>query len=505
MTTRKMRVLVVDDESKILEHVSNKIEAADDAFEVVGKASNGEEALERIAELRPHIVFTDISMPIMNGIELIKKIKQQYPHIFVVILSGYSDFQYAQQAIRYGAFSYLLKPTEENFEEVLSDLKQALEVSKIQQKRKFIYSHDYQITQEEPFKFQVALICIGNYICIQNEEEIQKQYKKEVETIPWNIIMEELCSEGREWFVADDQMINQKVVTVKMPFDVGFGSKKFHEQLLATIRKHTSYPVNIYTTRVLIEQEALWDEVKGLREYLRRTIVIGKSNLAYLDKKETEKINTLDMIKTKINMSVKTYSITKNVDELYTDVKAVIKYLRANQCPQRNVKIICVHMIKLLELSDVKQKPHLSEEREVEVLKVLSVYTSEEVLFEKLLAFMKRIIFQDVGQDGYREEDVVAYVDENFLTIASVEEVADLFGYNYTYFSRMFKQKVGMSLNQYITAKKISMAKELMKNQPDLNIQEVSSLCGYADKRYFSRVFKSESGMSPSEYQKGNE
>ena len=78
--------------------------------------------------------------------------------------------------------------------------------------------------------------------------------------------------------------------------------------------------------------------------------------------------------------------------------------------------------------------------------------------------------------------------------------MADEFGYNYAYLSRLFKKKSGMSMNKYITKKKIEFAKTLIQDKPDMRLSEISDLCGYEDSRYFSRVFKAETGMSPSEY-----
>jgi YesN/AraC family two-component response regulator len=113
MTYRyEIRTIVVEDEEQNLNSICNKIVSLDNSFKIVGKAVNGQEALQKIEEIRPQVLFTDISMPVMGGMELIRRVRQSCPSIIIVIISGYSDFAYAQGAIKYGVFNYLLKPLE---------------------------------------------------------------------------------------------------------------------------------------------------------------------------------------------------------------------------------------------------------------------------------------------------------------------------------------------------------------------------------------------------------
>ena len=82
-----------------------------EGFQVVGETNNGKEALQLIESLHPHLVITDIVMPIMDGIELTGIIQERYPEIKVIVLSSYSDFEYIKSAMKNGAEDYLLKPT----------------------------------------------------------------------------------------------------------------------------------------------------------------------------------------------------------------------------------------------------------------------------------------------------------------------------------------------------------------------------------------------------------
>jgi len=118
-----MQLLIVDDEPIIRLGLVKMAEAYTPAFTGIRTAENGLDALEKIRALEPDIVLTDIRMPKMDGLALCQKIHDEYTHIQTAVISGYSDFEYAQRAISYGVKQYLLKPLEVGeLHEVLSNL-----------------------------------------------------------------------------------------------------------------------------------------------------------------------------------------------------------------------------------------------------------------------------------------------------------------------------------------------------------------------------------------------
>lgn len=123
--TIKYRTIIVEDEALIRRNVSRKFRELDTRFEVIGEARNGQEALQLIEHSVPDLVITDIQMPVMNGLELAKYLYFAYPHVKIVILSGYHEFEYARQAISYKVEDYLLKPLSE---EQLRTLLDAMEL-----------------------------------------------------------------------------------------------------------------------------------------------------------------------------------------------------------------------------------------------------------------------------------------------------------------------------------------------------------------------------------------
>lgn len=118
-----IKLLIVDDEKIIREGLTNTIKWDDLGIQLIGAAKNGEEALMLCEKHHPSIVLTDVRMPKMNGLELMKKIKESMPFIKVIILSGHDEFSYAKEAIKYGAVDYLVKPViAHELEKVIRDV-----------------------------------------------------------------------------------------------------------------------------------------------------------------------------------------------------------------------------------------------------------------------------------------------------------------------------------------------------------------------------------------------
>lgn len=119
-----LKILIIDDEEIIREGLRSVIDWASFGCLLVGEAEDGDEGIELVAKLKPDIVFTDIRMPGLNGLEMISKIKQQKLECKIIILTGFRDFAYAQEAVRLGAFRFLLKPTKT--EEINNALEDAI-------------------------------------------------------------------------------------------------------------------------------------------------------------------------------------------------------------------------------------------------------------------------------------------------------------------------------------------------------------------------------------------
>ena len=121
-------IMLVEDEVLLRQSLARHIEALDSGYKVVCQVPDGCAALEALKSEDIHLIITDIRMPVMDGLTLAKNVHERYPHILTIVLSGYADFEYAQEALRQGVFDYLLKPvSRENLESALSKASLLLE------------------------------------------------------------------------------------------------------------------------------------------------------------------------------------------------------------------------------------------------------------------------------------------------------------------------------------------------------------------------------------------
>lgn len=147
------RVVLADDEPEVLRSIQRTLDWEKYGFSVVGAFLNGLDVLEFLENHDVDIVFTDIRMPFMDGIELMHKIKEKYPYIKLVIISGYDDFQYAKEALIHGVLDYILKPINaREMSEVLQKVKDKmdteLEEKQSIQKLRNLYLENQPIIRE---------------------------------------------------------------------------------------------------------------------------------------------------------------------------------------------------------------------------------------------------------------------------------------------------------------------------------------------------------------------
>lgn len=498
----KIRTLVVEDEEKIAASICGKISSLDEDFMIVGQAANGKEALEKIEIFHPQVVFTDISMPEMDGMELAKQIRKSSPNMVIVIISGYSDFSYARQSIKYGVFNYLLKPLKEDeLLETMFDIKKSLSHFAVSEQRHMIYSDKFDVAPARPEFFLLSNICIGNVIYNVLDDEVLRFYTEQTGHVQWSKIMSELFEEEIEWFIADEHTPNQKMIAVKIKNAEKEDLLEMMQKIPLLVQEYTVLPVSICSTRQEVPKEEIWDYTKRLRNIMKQRLVIGHNCRFFLEEDEQASKDMLGIVKMKLNTYIKNYFISTDLESFLNEMQTIFKFMESNHAPQENIEKVCIYIIRLLELSKAGQGNGYLSDIQERMIQSISMSVSEKELFENLLEeFCKINRFMEEIQESNIEKRILGYVDEHYLSIESLEKVAEEFGYNYAYLSRLFKKKVGASMNRYITEKKMKLAKELLEKNKDMTLVEISEMCGYNDYRYFNRVFKAETGVTPSEY-----
>lgn len=499
--SRHIKALVVEDEIKIGDYIKNKIEYLDSGFRVQGVAENGKQALEMIKKSQPQVVFTDISMPEMDGLELSRLIRNTYPEVLVVIISGYSDFEYAQKAIRYGVFNYLLKPLEdEKLSDVLIDIRKTLMNEGNGRERALLYSDGY-VLHKEGAKYIILYVCVGNMIYDVRERKLTEHYRRAMEEIPWRAVMDKLCGETYAWYLADEYACNQKVCGIQLPGEPAETPEDVAGRLLELLQGYTHLAVHMILAEKPMEYEKVWSRVKQFRFLMQKKLAAAKTQLLVAERQTEHEQNVLEIVKIKVNSYMKNYFISTDLKGFGEEIQKVLQYMMQNDASQQEIEKVCLYVIKLLEFSDKSGDSGFLEEMERRMQVAIGLSETEEELNGRMMECFREIErYMEQLYEKKMESRVLEYVDRNFLTLESLEQVADVFGYNYTYLSRLFKKMAGMSMNKYIAEKKMNMAKRLLKENPGMRIEEICELCGYSDCRYFGRVFKNQFGVTPSEY-----
>ncbi|EKQ50959.1 MULTISPECIES: response regulator [unclassified Clostridium] len=219
-TIHNYKYLVVEDEHLIRQNLIKKINSLSVPLELVGEASNGENAIKLIEQLYPSLVITDIKMPQSDGLELIKYIHLNHPHIKTMILSGYNDFKYAQTALKYGVKDFLLKPIK--LDELNSALQNILVLLDSENKEVSSFSIDPHNLKPENLSQLLENYLLNNYASITSlntiadkfgftNEYLSKIFKKYTGETPLKYITKLRINESKQLLINQPDMEIKKV------------------------------------------------------------------------------------------------------------------------------------------------------------------------------------------------------------------------------------------------------------------------------------------------------
>lgn len=250
------KVLLVDDERIIREGIARIIDWGSCGFSLIGAATNGIEAFDIIYRERPEVVITDLKMPVLSGLELIAKVKQELPKTVFIILSGYGEFELAREAMRYGVRHYLLKPCNESkISEILNEIREEL----LQMERKEQYGKEksggaeeidsitknkivkniIKYVQENLNDEQLSLKAIAGQVFYMNENYLSKLFIKETGEKFSHFLMRLRMEKAKEVIESSDDDRIYEVAS-----KVGFGNNpQYFSQLF---KKHTGYAPSEY-------------------------------------------------------------------------------------------------------------------------------------------------------------------------------------------------------------------------------------------------------------------
>lgn len=499
-TARSFHAMVVEDEVMIAKHLRSKIEGLPlpRPFLVTASASNGRDALEMIRTARPDVVFTDVRMPVMSGIELAEQIHLHFPDIPVVIVSGYGEFEYAQQAIRYDVKEYLLKPVNE--QKLLETARKidALLCAKRKRSTQDLLQAALlgeRIPASSPLHslpWSVSLVQIGNLCETGSRDAWADRANARWEDIgleDWLTATEE---NPESWWIIPGRDCSCRFV-LSAGGDYGLSSRLFD------YLSGAAHPVTVCVSPSPVELEELHRTAYLAYRTLEENLVPCVSSLwAMSDAPSPTVIRQGSGFE-----ELKLYVASGRTERLARVLQALLRQWQAEGVPQVRLMADLRELLSsFLKSGCVSISGAAQPEQELQAL--FAEDSSPEALYRNILTFLEQALFQPLEEAGtcgaelYRS--VKKYMQEHYAEEITVEQLAELFHFSKSYLSRNFRKYGGQSPIQYLLQVRMKAARSIIEKHPDLELRIVSEQVGYMDQHYFSRYFKQFHNMSPSEF-----
>lgn len=511
-----IKVLVVEDEELIQKSIHKAIEMTRSDFQVVGTAYNGKEAISFLEQQQmPDVIFTDIRMPLQDGIELIKHVKAHYPNIVTIILSGHQEFEYAKSAIQLGVTDYLLKPISLT---ILRDVMDKVADNWYTQRKNLMVEsfssilHNRELPSEADslcntdYAYIPMLVCAGPYLSttqidIHPAKKYWEQFNTDyliqsLETPQLNVLILDGITEAEKLFLFYYDKNNE--FSIKPLADQLF-------QLLVTSGEHR-LPVTVVVSSVITEMKSLAVRLKMLQSALYHQLQIGISKIIYLsDQRDSinEALKPLDSY----FLNKLTHALEQNNPTLFTtELQNLVDRWTLSSPPQFWVEKQLNQIIALCESNCILPAGYHISNFHLDILKALSCAQNYEELQAYLARVFNAFFIIKTSHSSEKESSVTLmnsldyFIQTNFTMPLHNQLLEEKFGLSSYYLSKMFSNYKGMSPTKYMTYLRIEKAKELLLSQPELLAKDIAAIVGYEDSHYFSKIFKKETGSWPSDY-----
>ena len=520
MPNKLFTVLLADDEYWVRESLRATLAWSTYGMDFLPPVANGEEALERLSKEPIDILITDINMPYMSGLELIAKVKAVSPRTVILVLSGYSDYEYVRQALVEGALDYLLKPIAKT--KLLEVLNRAIEeLLKRQQEQQQMRQMQLHLAEAASMTldrdFSELLHAARHQNLAQTVEAQLFEYEQQFSG--YRLTLVKLTDRMEESGFAIKQRM-ETLVTLKPCLIVRNLYHSTHYLLIATadrapLQENLQKLVDGLTQAIGAPVQAMvsdaylsfgdlrkaYDETR--MALLSLPIRCGSLAAFACDRQQAPVVQRLGMpLQRQMEQALKVQQrdwlerligqsgLLKAVENGWTQLELMHSLNAIAWMLRRSVE----------ERGDVTQLILMDA-----LMEQLSGITPEPTQIESLLMQMEDEAFAAAAPAPSASildtvEKTKQYVDAHYTEDLSLGALASRFAMDDAYLSRCFKQVAGCNLTLYVMHLRVAEAKRLLAEK-GLSITEVAQAVGYDDYSYFSRVFKKLVGKSPRAYQ----
>lgn len=492
---------------------------SDRDFDIIIENS-GEISDETLQSLNEKLQSTDIQMPGMTGLQMVSRLREHFPDMRVLFLTGYDDFSFAYEAFRQHAVQYILKT--EGDEVVLAAVKK--EINRLRENEKImerINDAEERYTQMLPaYRRQLIMQLMLNQKGKLDELEermlagelylvvglLRGDHNHHVKTkmITAGAVSQIVAgSFGKELAWSEYYLFDDVLIWV-FDFDTKQSVSKTLFHLMRKARQQLEEQLKV-TMFFIVSEEAvngldLNEKYVQIRTMLTNEILRGSTGVAIrhradVEGKEVEnakKVSEMRRNLENIQLLVRKGSIA----EAKNDINEVIAYLATHSQTENLLAVEAAQSLNAAILSYVNRNGMISLIVEAEHSGAMGTVAYFKKLQELLVKESEKRIDNAVKSVA---ESVVKYINSHISENVSTSVLSDVTGYSSGYLSRIFRQEIGMSIHDYVAQTRMNLAKEMLMNT-NLKIYEVAENCGYENTTYFIKIFRINTGMTPQDY-----
>lgn len=504
-----MKIIIVEDEIRIREGLAKLIGKLDSRYEVVGEAENGALGLELIHSVRPDIIITDIKMPVMDGLKMLEAVYRDGLPAKVIVLSAYSEFEYARQAMRMGVKEYLLKPI------VIGDLSEALRRTEeeIQAEKRntggflgniaqiFEAVITGTLTVDETLKgrleqaFLIPSDSLFYGICLYLGQNFEKQASKAGEELKRLLAKRE----GIGYILLELEREKMLVVLVYRDAEAE-GLERWVQYWLLQDRSRKINGAVGYISGMKLED--IKSGLGTLFKYMDWNISLGDGVLISYPK-ITKLQTSLCVYPLDLEKQMRLAVCAGDTERIKRCITEFAEYF-AGGALYRPEEIKECHVRFLWAMINTAKEVGILDYRNLEQQKLLEQIMGAKT--EEELELVENALIE--GMSPEQEEvshltikRVKSMVQEFYQSGITLEEIARKLDLTPEYLGTVFHRETGETFSSYIKNFRITKAKELLIGT-NLRQYEIAEKTGYTDAKYFSKVFKEATGQLPAEYRK---